>query len=132
MNRLSLVLAAVFVPVLASCAAVGERRPPAGTVDHIVLIWLQQPGDQAAIARIEATAADLARAIDGIVDLNVGRALASDRDVVDDSFDVALVMRFRDAAAMNAYLVHPVHVRAVTEVLQPLTARLLVYDVVAR
>jgi hypothetical protein len=49
---------------------------------------------------------------------------------VDDSFDVGLVMRFANQADLSAYEKHPMHVKAVNEVLKPLAAKLLVYDVI--
>jgi hypothetical protein len=41
-------------------------------------------------------------------------------------------MRFRDKASLDAYEKHPVHVKAVKEVLAPNASRLKVYDVVVR
>jgi hypothetical protein len=49
--------------------------------------------------------------------------------VVDDSFDVAFVMRFDNAADLAAYEKHPVHTEAVQKTLRPLAKKLLVYDI---
>lgn len=97
-------------------------------VRHIVLCWLKEPGSETARRKlIEATEAlgDLP----GVVDVAVGVPLASDRPVVDDSFDVGIVFTFEDAEALAAYQDHPRHLKAVEEVLQPLVERILVYDV---
>jgi hypothetical protein len=51
---------------------------------------------------------------------------------VDDSFDLGLVIRFKDKAALDAYEKHPVHVKAVKEVLGPNASKLKVYDVVVK
>lgn len=112
---------------LASCAGIA---PPAarGTVDHVVLIWLKRPGNEADRQAVRA-AADELRAIPGIRFLDHGTPLASDRPVVDDSFDVGLVMRFDSAASLQSYETHPVHVAKVKEVLLPLSRKILVYDV---
>jgi hypothetical protein len=69
--------------------------------------------------------------ISQIQHLSVGPAVPSERPIVDDSFDVGLVMRFNSKADMDAYEKHPVHVNAVKEVqtLMPLAKRLLVYDI---
>jgi hypothetical protein len=64
--------------------------------------------------------------------LSVGTPLASERPVVDDSFDVGLVMRFANAADLAVYEKHPVHVKAVNEILKPAAKKLLVYDVVTK
>ena len=103
-----------------------------GEVAHVVLVWLKQPGDAATKGRLVATARDLAERIPGIRMLSVGDALPSERDVVDDSFDLGLVMHFVDAAALAAYEVHPVHTAAVRDVLAPAAAKLVVYDVALR
>lgn len=117
-------LAAPLLALL-GCASTCER--PAGTVQHVVVVWLKEPGDAAARAKLIETAQGL-ESIPGIVSLRVGEPLASDREVVDDSFDVALVIDFTDAAALAAYDTHPDHVRAVEEVLAPLSERIVVYD----
>ena len=66
--------------------------------------------------------------IDGVIEVRAGEPLASDRPVVDDSFDVGITIRFASAEDMRAYLVDERHVRAVEEVLGPLTDRYRVYD----
>jgi len=40
------------------------------------------------------------------------------------------VITYRDADAMKNYVTHPIHEKAVREVLQPLTAKVVVYDFV--
>ena len=45
------------------------------------------------------------------------------------TFDVGLTMTFSDEAALHAYETNPQHVKAVTEVLRPLAAKTLVYDI---
>jgi hypothetical protein len=41
-------------------------------------------------------------------------------------------MRFANSTDLGTYEKHPVHVKAVKEVLQPIAKKLLVYDVVAQ
>lgn len=120
-------LAAAFVLVLTSCASIA---PPAksGSVDHIVLIWLKRPGNAADRQSILAASDDL-RVIPGIQFLDAGTPLMSDRPVVDDSFDVGLTVRFDSAASLHAYENDPRHVKKVTEVLKPLSRKILVYDI---
>lgn len=127
MKALSALLSAL---ALASCATSTRLQPsaPAGTVDHVVLMWQKRPGNAADRQALQAASDDL-RAIPGIRFLDTGSALKSDRPVVDDSFDFALVMRFDSAAALHAYETDPRHVEKVTKVLKPLTKRIVVYDV---
>jgi hypothetical protein len=123
--KLLLTLAASLL--LASCATIA---PPAakGTVDHVVLIWLKRPNNIADHTAIQAAAKDL-RVIPGLQFLDSGTALASDRPVVDDSFDIGFTMRFDSAAALASYESDPRHVQKVTEVLKPLSKKILVYDI---
>jgi hypothetical protein len=60
--------------------------------------------------------------------VSAGTTLPSTRPAVDSSFDVAVVMTFRDESALRAYDAHPSHKKAVDEVLRPLVARLVIYD----
>jgi hypothetical protein len=112
--------------LLASCATIA---PPArlGTVDHVVLVWLKRPGNTADRQKLIDLGREL-RAIPGIHFLDSGTALPSERPTVDDSFDVGYVMRFDSPAALEAYAVHPVHVKAKDQLLA-LSRKIVVYDV---
>ena len=114
---------------LALCSCAGIAPPAAkGSVDHIVLIWLKRPDnieDHLAIRR----ASDELREIPGIRFLDTGTPLASDRPIVDDSFDIGVTMRFDSAAALRAYENHPLHVRNATAVLKPLSRQIVIYDI---
>ena len=125
--RIILSVAAAF---LVSACSTGPFAPKAGEIDHIVLAWLKKPGDKADQAKVIAASKELKVGIKEVQSLSVGCALPSDRAVVDDSFDVALVMRFKNAADLATYEKHPVHVKAVTEVLKPLTKQIRVHDLV--
>ncbi|MEO7101245.1 MAG: Dabb family protein [Luteolibacter sp.] len=113
---------------LVSCATLA---PPAahGTVDHVVLMWLKRPGNVTDRQTLLAACSDL-RAIPGIKFLDSGTALASERPVVDDSFDVGLTVRFDSAKSLHAYETDPRHLKKVNEVLKPLTKKIVVYDIV--
>jgi len=122
------ILALAAALSLASCATIAPPAPR-GTVDHIVFIWLKRPGNAADRQAILAASNDL-RSIPGIKFLDAGTALASDRPIVDDSFDVGLTMRFDSTESLRAYEKDPHHVKKVTEVLKPLSRKILVYDIV--
>lgn len=122
--RLPVVLLGLVM--LAGCESARPVHPPAGTVQHIVAFWLKEPGNaQQRQALIDATY-DLGR-LPGVVAVSAGTAVPSDRPVVDDTFDVALVMTFRDRAALDAYQVNPEH-KAMTQRLFPLVQKVVVYD----
>lgn len=120
--------------LLASCTScpVGHKTTAKGKVEHVVLIWLQKPADAADRAALIAQAKKFQAEIPQIQHLSVGTPLASERPVVDDSFDVGLVMRFANQTDLTTYEKHPVHEKAVKEVIKPLAKKLVVYDVVAQ
>lgn len=124
--KLRLTLAASLS--LISCATIA---PPAarGTVDHVVLMWQKLPGNSVDRQALLSACSEL-RVIPGIKFLDAGTALASDRPVVDDSFDVGLTVRFDSAQSLHAYETDPRHLKKVNEVLKPLTKKILVYDIV--
>lgn len=119
--------AALISLTFASCASIA---PPAahGTVDHVVLVWLKRPGNPQDRKALR-DAGDELRAIPGLRFLDHGIALSSDRPTVDDTFDVGFVMRFDSAAALEAYAKHPLHQKKLNEVLRPLSAKIVVYDI---
>lgn len=118
------------VPALLLCLllclppAAGQDSQP---LEHVVIVWLKQPGNQDAQSRIIGASQALTT-IPGVVSLRVGTAVASERPIVDSSFDVALVVSFSDRAALDSYLTHPLHVQLVETTLKPLVERILVYD----
>jgi hypothetical protein len=118
--------------LLSSCTTcpLGYEVTSKGKVEHVVLVWLKKPGDAADRAKVVAAAKKFQAEISEIQHLSVGQPLPSERPVVDDSFDVGLVMRFANAQDLSTYEKHPVHVQAVKEILQPIAKKLLVYDVV--
>ena len=130
MNRTpGLVLLLVLV---ASCQSIPRARPETGAISHVVVCWLKNPGEEAARQRVIDESKAFVGVIPGLLDVSAGTALPSTRPAVDSSFDVAVVMTFKDEAALRAYDVHPRHKKAVDEVLRPLVARLVIYDVRSR
>ena len=99
-----------------------------GQIDHIVIAWLKHPGSAVARRRFVEVTKSLAD-LPGVLSHDVGVALPSQRSVVDSSYDVAAVIRFKDRASLTAYLQHPKHEKAVKYMLKPLIDKLLVYDV---
>lgn len=103
-----------------------EPRP----VQHVVVCWLKHPGDAHDREALLATCAPL-RAIPGLLAIHAGTAVPSERPVVDDTFDVALVMTFADTTAMQAYITHPAHQQILRDVVAPLANKVVIYDIVA-
>ena len=75
---------------------------------HSVYFWL----------RDDLSASDKAKFVDGIRSLTtipdvqlgfIGTPAATNRGIIDTTYSYALVLTFADAAAQDAYQVHPVH-----------------------
>lgn len=118
--------AVLFVAVLSSCSTIAPPAP-SGSVDHMVFFWQKRPGNLEDRKKI-TDAIDRLRVIEGMTALDYGVAVSSDRPVVDDSYDVAMRMRFTSLQALQSYETDPRHVKEVKEVLLPLTKKILVYD----
>ena len=96
-------------------------------LNHIVLCWLKKPGDRENIEKIIAMTKSF-QSIPGVLDAQAGRVVLSDRKIVDDSFDVGILIQVQDEAALQQYLDHPRHQKAKDEILLPLIEKVLVYD----
>jgi hypothetical protein len=121
----------VIIGLLSAPPAVfaDDGQGAAGEVIHVVLIWLKDPGNPQHRQQIVAAAREFQQ-IPGVIEVRVGESLASERDVVDDSFDVGMFMSFASVGDMNSYLASPAHVQAVQNKLAPLADHYLVYDFV--
>jgi hypothetical protein len=93
-------------------------------VEHVVLFKLKA-GTTAAQKRAAMEALrGLKEQIDGIVDLTCGENF-SERS---QGYEIGLVVRFRDRAALEAYLPHPAHRGAVEQHIHPIRADVIVVD----
>ena len=105
----------------------GSEVPELSPLRHIVLCWLKEPGNVEHQEKIIEVTKSF-REIPGVLDAQAGKAVASERSIVDDSFDVGILVVVKDKNALEAYLRHPVHDDAKKKILLPLIDRLLVYD----
>ncbi len=115
-NKLLLIL----VILMLSMQAQAEQ------VTHIVLVWLDKSLSQEQITKIIDNTKQLSK-INYVKSMKVGRAIASTRKIVDDSFTFGIVMEFANIESMNKYLVDDNHVNYVKR-LKPMIKKLLVYD----
>ncbi|OQX72361.1 MAG: hypothetical protein B6D61_13840 [Bacteroidetes bacterium 4484_249] len=97
-------------------------------VHHIALFWLNEPGDQSTIKRITDASKSFSD-IPGVLNVVVGTSVPSDRPVVDDSFDVAVIITFSDEQAYHNYLKNPKHLNAVEHLLKHFVRKIIVYDI---
>lgn len=117
---------AFFLAAGAMWAGCGPAETPRA-VTHVVVCWLKDPGNAVARDRIIEASRSFS-AIPGVRSVRAGPVLPSERTIVDDSFDVAIVLSFEDGQALARYLEHPRHAKALREVLQPLVRKVIVYD----
>jgi hypothetical protein len=101
--------------------------PGTGRIHHVVIVWLKDHGSSEARQQyIEATR--LLSKLPMVSSYRVGTALPSKRDVVDGSYDVAIVATFENAQALDEYSRHPDHDKVIDEKLKGLVDRVVVYD----
>ena len=122
------VTALLLAAMLASCTTPDSE---AGQVDHVVLMWLKDPDDRDALEQIERTGRGFVGQIPGLTWVSFGRPLL-DADGIDNDYHAAFVMNFEDLEALAAYDQHPVHRKAVDELLAVHVERIQVYDVLLR
>ena len=141
MTKRPAVILSVFgvVLLLAGCGA--ENKPagdaestpaaarvslPPDAVGHVVIFWLKEPGN-AENRRQLIDATETFRSVPGVLAVQAGEKIASPRRNVDQSYDVAVVIWFRDRDALERYQTHPTHLAMLTQV-GPLVDRTVVYD----
>ena len=95
-------------------------------VNHVVLCWLKNKDAESMKKFIAAV--DGLTSIPTVESVSVGKMVKSEEPVADNSFDVGFVITFKSKDGLDAYLVHPDHVKAVTDVLKPALEKVVVYD----
>lgn len=88
------------------------------TVKHIAFFKFKPDRTPADIAEVFRLIEDLPRQIPGILSLSWGPNISPEG--LDQGYTHSFVMTFRDAAARDAYLPHPVHQAAVQKVVPQL------------
>ena len=94
---------------------------------HVVLCWLKESGNVEARERIVEVTKTF-RNIPGVLEARAGQVIPSNRSIVDDSFDVGILIVVADAKSLTEYLEHPIHRKAKKDVLVPLVSKIIVYD----
>ena len=117
----------LFITLLfVSCQSYREPDP---RIVHVVLTWLNEP-DNEKHRKMVIEASEKFLRIPGVLDVGVGRPLMSDRDIVDDSFDVGIFLTFKTKEDLQTYIDHPDHQATVKLILKPLVKKIKVYDIV--
>jgi hypothetical protein len=110
----------------AGAQAVATRS---GQVTHVMLFWLKRPGNVDYQNYLLRALRTLRRAR-GVNDMRVGRSLPLDRPSVEQSFDLGVVMTFRDREALEKFERDRQREQAINAMLGPLVHQYTVYNFV--
>ncbi|WDF54631.1 Dabb family protein [Mucilaginibacter sp. KACC 22063] len=94
------------------------------TFVHHVHFWLHNKADKAKL--IEGL--ETLKPITHIRHMHIGVPADTNRDVIDRSYDVSLLLLFNSPEEQEAYQVDPTHVRFAEDYAKPLCARVVVQD----
>ena len=94
---------------------------------HVVIFWTD-PSNHRATDELLAGIERYLKPIPGIRHFHAGRVIRSHREVVDQSYQVALNLSFDDAAAQDAYQAHPLHLEFMDRVFKRLCRQVRIYD----
>ena len=104
-----------------------ENTETRGKLYHFVLCWLKEPKNEVHRQKIIEVTKSF-RDIPVVLNAQAGQVIMSDREIVDDSFDVGILIVTKNQEDLQKYLDHPIHQKAKKEVLLSLVERILVYD----
>ena len=93
----------------------------------MVYFWLRDSGSADDAAKLAAGCKKHLTGIPGVLRIEVGFPAGTDREVVDNSFGVGLLVEFADSGAHDVYQDHPDHLRFIAEN-NALWSRVQVYD----
>jgi len=94
------------------------------TFTHHVHFWLKDKADKEKL--IEGLYSLVP--IKSIRDIHIGVPADTNRDVIDRSYDISLLILFDDKAAQDAYQDDPIHLLFVDNYAKPLAAKVVVQD----
>ena len=110
-----------------ACADNIPLRIVAAMFSHVVIFWTQ-PDVPNATEQLLAGAEKYLKPCPGVLHYHCGQMAGSHRDVVDQSYQVALNLVFEDKATQDAYQTHPMHMEFVEKVFKTYCERVVVYD----
>ena len=117
---------ATFLILTVGCVS-NHQSEREQALSHVVLCWLKEPGNTEHRNQIIEVSKTFTK-IPGVLDVRVGKVIESNRSIVDDSFDVGILVVVLDAKRLQEYLEHPIHQNAKRDALLPLVEKVLVYD----
>jgi hypothetical protein len=124
-------IAVVSLGAFFLCNSCLTPPPPGPNVRHVVLIWLSHPersADRAALIR----AAHSLQRMPGVVQVETGRSVPRLGPDIRRDYDLAVVITFRDRAALLRYENDPRHFEAMRRYLRPLVRHYETYNLAVR
>jgi len=129
MKTLNKYIAILIIFGFATSSSYAEEFVNEKPVYHVVLIWLKTYRNEMRINKIINASKEL-KNIPGVLEVSTGKVLRSSRVIVDDTFDVSIIIKFASKEYLKDYLVHPIHIKIANEVIKPLANKITVYDTI--
>ena len=129
MKTLNKYIAILIIFGFATSSSYAEEFVNEKPVYRVVLIWLKTYRNEMRINKIINASKEL-KNIPGVLEVSTGKVLRSARVIVDDTFDVSIIIKFASKEYLKDYLVHPIHIKIANEVIKPLANKITVYDTI--
>jgi hypothetical protein len=94
---------------------------------HVVIFWTD-PANPKATDELLAGMEKYLKPIPGVLHFHAGKMAASQRPVVDQTYQAALNIVFADQKSQDDYQAHPMHVEFVNTVFKKTCKKVVVYD----
>ena len=96
-------------------------------VSHVVVVWLKEPGN----AQMREKFINISRSLEslpGVLSRHVSAVISSDKPNINDTFDIAVTVTFKNAQALKKYMRSQQHKDMLHKRLKPLVNRVEVYN----
>jgi len=112
----------IAVPAATAFAATAEKK----TFIHHVFFWLKNHDSKEDLDKLIAGLRKLS-AVKTIQSFHLGQPAATNRDVIDRSYNISWCLFFKDKAGQDSYQADPIHLNFVKEC-SDLWSKVIVYD----
>lgn len=112
---------------ISACATKFCGDNPDRMFSHVVIFWTD-PAQPNAADELIAGANQYLKPIPGVLTFQIGKMVGSHRPVVDQTYQVALILVFPTKQAEVDYQVHPLHVEFIEKCFKRVCKKVLVYD----
>ncbi|MAW35172.1 MAG: stress protein [Gammaproteobacteria bacterium] len=129
MKRVNKYISVLLIMGFMNTPSFAEEYNTEEQVYHVVLVWLKTYRNEMRINKIIEASKEL-KNIPGVLEVSTGKVLRSARVIVDDTFDVSIIIKFASKEYLQDYLVHPIHVKIANEVIKPLANKITIYDTI--